>query len=126
MLNKLIILLILSFAFAQVETDSLQSVQFEKDKDTAWKLNMLPIVTGRMSLGQFYNDKPLKAIFLLSMKSYWINEFKLAKEIGDIGDRNRSFWWLFFLYFYGIIDAYVDSHIDDIPEINKNEQKSME
>ena len=126
MLNRLIILSILSFTFVQCQSDSLQSVQFDKDKDIAWKLNMFPIVSGRMSLGQFYNDKPFKAILLLSMKSHWINELKLANEIGDITDRNRSFWWLFFLYFYGIIDAYVDSHIDDVSEINKNEQNTTE
>ena len=99
-MNKLIILLLISFILPQSKTDSLTAnLSLEKDKDIAWKLNMFPIVTGRMSMGQFYNDKPFKAIFLLGMKSYWIKELNTSIDINDIGDRNRSFWWLLILIF---------------------------
>ena len=127
MMNKLIIVIIFSFIFCENDHDSLKvNVSTEKDKDIAWKLNMFPILTARMSLGQFHNNKPFKAIAILGMKSYWIKEFKLASDINDISDRNRSFWWLFFLYFYGIIDAYVDSQIDDVPEMNDDKTNVLE
>ena len=53
----------------------------------------------------------------MSMKFYWLKEFQLAKDISNISDRNRSFWWLLMLNLYGIIDSYVDYHLKkDFPE----------
>ena len=49
-----------------------------------------------------------------------------AKKNDDISDRNRSFWWLLFLSFYGIIDAYVDSHMEDFPNNLDNKNNNME
>ena len=87
-----------------------------------WKMNVISLGHGMPNLGQFDNNKPFKAVALMLMKHYWLNEFKIAKINENISDRNRSFWWLFLLNFYGIIDSYVDENLKDFPEdINLNQ-----
>ena len=66
------------------------------------------------SLGQLYNKKPLKAFAMMGMKSYWLSEYhRSSKEENGIKDRNRSLWWLVILILYGMVDAYVDAHLDN-------------
>ena len=82
---------------------------------------------GLMALREEYkNNKPLKAITILALRHYWFKEFKIAKNLGKISDRNRSFWWMFILYFYAIVDAYVDSHLDRFPEVDENNLNNSE
>ena len=50
------------------------------------------------------------------MKYYWLNEYKSSKINENISERNRSFWWLFILNFYGIVDSYVDYQLKEFPE----------
>ena len=100
---------------------SQDSLKISNDKEV-WKLNLIPAVTGFVPLGQLENDKPFKAIAIFALRHYWFNEFLIAKEINDISDRNRSFWWMFFLYFYGLIDAYVDYNFKNFPRENKKEK----
>ena len=59
------------------------------------------------------------------MKYYWLNEYKDTKDNVDVSERNRSFWWLLFLNFYGIIDSYVDYHLKNFPD-NDDMQDSIE
>jgi len=113
-MNSKIVVVIFLGAFL-ISQDSLK---ISNDKEV-WKLNLIPAVTGFVPLGQLENDKPFKAIAIFALRHYWYNEFLIAKEINDISDRNRSFWWMFFLYFYGLIDAYVDSHLDQLPEVDE-------
>tara|TARA_Y100000590_G_C14937315_1_gene719887 strand:+ start:123 stop:485 length:363 start_codon:yes stop_codon:yes gene_type:complete len=84
-----------------------------------WKTNIFAIGHGMPNISQFENNKPFKALSLMLMKYYWLNEFNSSKINGNISDRNRSFWWLLFLNFYGIVDGYVDKHLEDFP---KNER----
>ena len=97
------------------EVDSLDS----NDND-AWKISLLPFAYNIPSMGQLHNNKPLKAISLTAMKAYWYNEYNESKKENDISDRNRAFWWFSFLYFYSIIDAYIDSQMETFPEENEN------
>ena len=120
----------LSFILCQDKVDSLAIKNDNSINDDSWKLNLYMIGGGLVPLGQLENNKPLKALAITGMKVYWLNQMKESKEgeEDDISDRNRSFWWLFFLHFYGIIDAYVDSHINEFPEnieenINKVENE---
>ena len=85
-----------------------------------WKSNFMSIGHGMPNIGQFQNDKPFKALSLMIMKYYWLNEYKSSKINENISDRNRSFWWLFVLNFYGIADAYVDYHLKEFPEEKNN------
>jgi len=81
-----------------------------------WKTNIMSIGHGMPNIGQFENNKPFKAISLMIMKYYWLNEYKSSKINENISERNRSFWWLFILNFYGIVDSYVDYQLKEFPE----------
>ena len=126
MINKILIIFSIGFIFCQDDIDSVKIKTDLSDENIAWKLNLFPLGSGIIPLGQFENDKPIKGLSIFLMRFYWLNEFKDADNLGNLSDRNRSFWWLLFLYFYGIIDAYVDPHIDNIPEVNDNEINNLE
>jgi len=113
-MNKIFLILFIGFILGNED-----SLQVDNNKD-AWILNLLPIGTGFVPLGQLENNKPLKAITILALRHYWFKEFQIAKDLNKISDRNRSFWWMFFLYFYSVVDAYVDSHLDHFPEVDNN------
>ena len=90
-----------------------------------WKSNLISLGHGMPNIGQFENNKPFKALSLMIMKYYWLNEYKSSKINENISDRNRSFWWLFILNFYGIIDSYVDYQLKEFPD-NKEIEVSGE
>ena len=113
MIIKLFFIVIFNFIFA---TNVDESDTTKKIINHDWKLNVFSIGKGMIPIGQFENNKPFKAFALMSMKFYWLKEFQLAKDISNISDRNRSFWWLLMLNLYGIIDSYVDYHLKDFPE----------
>tara|TARA_Y100001968_G_C18796714_1_gene453747 strand:+ start:99 stop:476 length:378 start_codon:yes stop_codon:yes gene_type:complete len=125
MKNKLLIIFIFSSVFA-----SQDSLVVRNDPDMALKLNIIPFFGYIPSLGQLENKKPLKALTLMTMKSYWLEEYRNSKRTEDISDRNRSLWWMIALILYGAIDAHVDSHLENFPKdevldslVNKNTNK---
>jgi len=68
--------------------------------------------------GQIYNEKYLKAGIIMGFEIYSLikfNEYRLDVKCDNvtsaISKRNKSAWWVFFLYFYGILDAVVDAHL---------------
>ena len=109
----LIIVLTLNY-FLSEEVQNIENEQPVINHD--WKLNVFSLGNGMLNIGQFENNKPLKALSLMAMKYYWLNEYKDSKNNQKISDRNRSFWWLLILNFYGIIDSYVDHHLKEFPE----------
>ena len=109
-MNKLLLIVFISCIFCNNETDSTTT---KKIINHDWKLNVFSIGNGMIPIGQFENNKPFKAIALMTMKFYWLKEFQMAKEINNLSDRNRSFWWLLMLNLYGIVDSYVDFHLKD-------------
>jgi len=117
-MNKIIIIFLISFIFSE----NLDISTSKEEGNDAWKMNMLMLGGGLLPMGQLENNKPYKAISIFGLNYYWLNEFKEAKKNNDISDRNRSFWWMFLLTTYSIIDAYVDSHMKDIP-LEKNINK---
>ena len=122
--KKILIYIILSFTFLfseNIEDNDTTKTVINYD----WKMNVMSLGHGMPNLGQFENNKPFKALTLMLMKYYWLNEYKSSKINENISDRNRSFWWLFVLNFYGIVDGYVDYHLKEFPkeEINKNGEK---
>ena len=122
-MKVLICILLLSYSFSETIQKNIEETQNVND---AWKLNLLFIGGGLLPLGQLENNKPFKALSLFGMKAYWLNQLNKSKDRDDISDRNRSFWWLLFLSFYGIIDAYVDSHMEDFPNNLDNKNNNME
>ena len=79
-------------------------------------LNILPFFGYIPAMGQLQNDKPIKALSITLLRTYWLNQYKKTKDSGNISDRNRSLWWLVALLLYGSIDAYIDSELGDFPE----------
>jgi len=117
---KFILIISIGFIFGD---SPIKSDSTKKIINHDWKLNVLSLGKGMIPIGQFENNKPLKAIALMSIKFYWLQEFQIAKDISNISDRNRSFWWLLMLNLYGVIDSYVDHHLKDFPNNNKKEKK---
>ena len=68
--------------------------------------------------GQFYNERYIKGTILTGLEIYAIikfNEYKSDVKYDNItsaiSKRNKSAWWMFFIYFYGILDAVVEAHL---------------
>jgi len=113
MIKFLLLILFSSIIFNEdIDKGKIDQKVFDND----WKTNVLALGNGMIPLGQFENNKPFKAISLMAMKYYWLNEYKNTKNNEDVSDRNRSFWWLFFLNFYSIIDSYVDDQLKKFPD----------
>ena len=113
---KLNILIYIIFGFLlSIEQDTIRI-----DEDT-WKASIIPSIN-MTSFVQYDNNKPLKGLSLSLMKLYWYDEFKEAHNEDRISNRNRAFWWSLFLYFYTIMDGYMDANLDD----SKDEIKKIE
>ena len=90
-----------------------QNIQMDstkvKDPSLAWKIAFIP------GLGQLYNEKYFKFVGFLSAEFYALNKFNTLREKGNITKRNTWGWWVVGLYFYGILDSYVDAHLSSFP-----------
>ena len=105
--HVLFILLLSCLLYANQDT-----IKIDTD---VWKASIIPSIN-MASFVQYDNSKPLKGFSLSIMKYYWYNEFKDAHEEGRVSNRNRAFWWSIFLYFYTVIDGYMDSKLDNHPK----------
>ena len=124
-IKTILFVTIVSFNFSL--TDDISDISVNKEViNHDWKLNVFSIGNGMLPLGQFENNKPFKAMSLIAMKYYWLNEYNEAQNTSNISDRNRSFWWLLILNLYGIIDSYVDFHLKDFPENEDTNQDNLE
>ena len=104
---KIFIIILFSVCYSQ-ENIYIDSSRV-KNPDIAWKLSFIP------GLGQIYNKKYLKAIVFASTEAYAVSRFILLKNENKIGLRNTYAWWIFGLYVWNILDAYVDSHLSTFP-----------
>ena len=107
-MNKLFFIIIFSFSFLFCDD---QKVSENKKKR---KINVIPI------LGQIQNEEYLKASVLAGMQSYAIYKFIDYNNNEQIAKRNTYAWWSLGLYFYGIIDAYVDYNLKNFPKENND------
>jgi len=114
----ILILFFLSISLcSELDTSQLENI---KDPDAALFLSLVPLlnlaepkeILTIPSLGQLYNEKPMKAFILSALKTYWLIDYEKSQKENDISDRNRSLWWLFGLVMYGAIDSYTDAHLD--------------
>ena len=112
-----LIIIISSFIFSSslrlLPTDSLEV----KNPQLAWKLGLIP------GLGQIYNDHYIKSAAFLLAGSYAYSKRIEFSSSGELGRRNTYSWWLFGLYVWGILDAYVDAHLSTFPNNIKIENK---
>lgn len=79
-------------------------------KDMNNKINFIPV------LGQIENKKYIKAIFLGTAMTYSTSKYIDYSKNNKISKRNTYVWWMLGLYFYGLIDAYVDDHFKSFPK----------
>ena len=88
----------------------------ENENILDWKTNLIPI------MGQIKNKKYIKAGVLASSQVYATYKFLEHRDKNEIAKRNTYGWWIVGLYFYGIIDAYVDYNFRNFPKENKKEE----
>ena len=75
----------------------------------AWKLSVIP------GMGQLYNGKYMKAIGFFGAEYFAIRRFFELKLKNRIGLRNTYGWWVFGLFVWNMLDAYVDAHLSTFP-----------
>ena len=110
LMYKYVCILVISIIFSN------NSIQNEEQKNKFdWKLNLIPFV------GQIKNDQYIKGGILASLQAYSFYKFSNYNESNQIAKRNTYAWWMLGLYFYGIIDAYVDHSLKSFPKNYKNE-----
>ena len=88
--------------------------------------------------GQLYNRKYLKAVILFGAEIYAgmkFNEYRIDYRNYKDGmefqkqeylvKRNKSAWWIGFIYIYGLIDAIVDAHLQSFDEIMSEDLEQL-
>ena len=112
-MNNYKFLLSLLFSFIISQDTMIDSISV-KNPSIAWKMSLLP------GMGQIYNEKYIKSTLFLSSISYaYLKKSEYSLE-SKVARRNTYSWWIFGLYVWGILDAYVDAHLSTFPtdEIN--------
>ena len=89
---------------------------YYKNPSLSWKLAMIP------GLGQIYNQKYLKSISFLTFQTYAVIKYIEFENKQNIALRNTYAWWVFGIYIWSILDAYVDAHLSTFPIINNSEK----
>ena len=80
-----------------------------RNPSLAWKLGIVP------GLGQIYNGKYFKAAGFIGAEYFTVNRFLILRTGTRTGLRNTYAWWIFGLYVWNIVDAYVDAHLSTFP-----------
>ena len=80
-----------------------------KNPGLAWKLGIIP------GIGQLYNGKYVKAIGFMGAEYFAVSRLLILKDENRIGLRNTYAWWVFGLFAWNILDAYVDAHLSTFP-----------
>jgi hypothetical protein len=75
----------------------------------AWKLGVIP------GMGQWYNGKYIKAIGFMSAEYFAVSRLIELNIENRIGLRNTYSWWVFGLFVWNMLDAYVDAHLSTFP-----------
>jgi hypothetical protein len=103
----IVILVLISISISQ-EKGYIDSSKVRNPR-LAWKLSAVP------GLGQLYNGKYLKAIGFVVAEYTAVSLFNEYKESNHIGLRNTYAWWIFGIYLWNIMDAYVDAQLSTFP-----------
>ena len=102
-----------------------------KDPKKAFYYSLIP------GMGQIYNGKLIKSAIFVGLEisayvawkdnsgkynNYDNNNYPLKKH-RYLEKRNKYAWWIGILYFYTIIDAVVDSHLNSFDSIMESSLK---
>ena len=80
-----------------------------RNPELAWKLSVIP------GMGQLYNGKYIKAIGFMSAEYFAVSRLIELKTENRIGLRNTYGWWVFGLFVWNMLDAYVDAQLSTFP-----------
>ena len=106
---KYCIMLLLAFSIAISQDEGYIDSTMIRNPKIAWKLGFIP------GLGQLYNGKYLKAFGFVAGEYIALRRFNEFKNDESIGLRNTYAWWIFGLYIWSILDAYVDAQLSTFP-----------
>ena len=103
--------IIILFAFSICTSQEPEYIDSTKVRNPglAWKLSVIP------GMGQLYNGKYLKAIGFLGAEYFAVNRFIQLENNDSIGLRNTYGWWVFGLFVWNMLDAYVDAQLSTFP-----------
>ncbi len=110
---KFLLLGYILFSFSMAQSTHIDSTKI-KNPSVAWKLSLIP------GMGQFYNEKYVKSGSFILAGAYAYMKRSEFSESGQIGKRNTYSWWLFGLYVWGMLDAYVDAQLSTFPTEKNN------
>ena len=121
----LIICFFISFLFPQKKMDFRSESEQLKDPKIAMKRSL--IFPGA---GQLYNDQKIKGSILIAGELFALWSFNENKKKYDnyngseshsrnyyLRKRNRFAWIAVGLYFYGMLDAVVEAHLDNFDKV---------
>ena len=103
--------MVLLFSFSigtSQESEYIDSTKV-RNPGLAWKLGVIP------GMGQLYNGKYIKAIGFISAEYFAVNRLIELEKENRIGLRNTYGWWIFGLFVWNMLDAYVDAHLSTFP-----------
>ena len=123
------ICLVSSFLLGETHPDTSDSIKSPKNAALS------SIIPGG---GQLYNGKKFKAGMILAGEVLaivnWYNNSQLYSSYNSDNDvdyplpkyrylekRNKSVWWIGFIYIYGLIDAVVDAHLHPFEDVMAEE-----
>ena len=102
--------LILLLGYSLSQSDGYIDSSKVRNPHLAWKLSVI------RGMGQLYNGKYVKAIGFLGAEYFAVTNFIELRDSGSqLGLRNTYAWWVFGLFVWNILDAYVDAHLSTFP-----------
>ena len=125
----IILILVVEFLMGQgVDTSA------HKSPKTAFFFSMVP------GGGQVYNAKWVKAMIFMGLEASAIKAWMENSEYYNNYDqgnyplskrrylekRNKYAWWIGFIYFFGMLDAVVDAHLQPFDEIMNTNIESIQ
>ena len=102
---------VILFAFSICTSQESEYIDSTKVRNPglAWKLGVIP------GMGQLYNGKYIKAIGFMSAEYFAVSRLIELKTENRIGLRNTYGWWVFGLFVWNMLDAYVDAQLSTFP-----------
>jgi len=103
--------IIFLFVFRICTSQDLEYIDSTKVRNPrlAWKLSVIP------GMGQLYNGKYIKTIGFIGAEYFAVSRYIELKNENKIGLRNTYSWWVFGLFVWNMLDAYVDAQLSTFP-----------
>ena len=115
---RILLFIIIIYGFLFSQNDGYVDSTKVRNPKLAWKIALIP------GMGQLYNGKYLKSFGTIATEYFAIEKFIYYKDLNKIGMRNTYAWWIIGIYFWSILDAYVDAQLSTFP--NKKIEVSNE